>query len=352
VGKTMPSSEPGGAKRGGVARNEATISDVAERAGVSLATVSRVMNGNRTVDPGLGQRVREAAAALGYTANPLARSLVLGTTQTIAVVVPDLGNPTFQGALRGLSDAASEQGYHVLIADSHERAAEERDLATRARRRCDGVILCAPRMAADELDELLRELAPVVVINRMPSSPAAPSVAVDYRSGLMQLLQHLYDLGHRRLLYLTGIPQAASNRSRLDAIAAFEAARADAHVQVAGCGVGFADGHNAADLVTDGDVTAVLAFNDLAAMGLLSALDERGVRVPDDVSVTGFDDIPFARYTSPPLTTATVAVEDLGRQAWMRMRALLEGGDVPDDLVFTPRLVPRGSTGPAPERPA
>jgi LacI family transcriptional regulator len=324
-----------------------TISDVAERAGVSLSTVSRVMNGNRKVDEALSERVREAATALGYTASPLARSLVLGTTQTIAVVVPDLGNPTFQGALRGLSDAATAEGYHVLIADSHERSDQERDIVTQARRRCDGVVLVAPRMLDDDLSELLPQLSPAVVVNRVPSSPTTPSVTVDYRSGLTELLLHLYGLGHRRLLYLTGNPRAVSNRIRLEAIREFEGRHGDATVSLAPCGVGFSDGYDAAQSVLDSGATGVLAFNDLAAMGLLGALRERGVDVPGDVSVTGFDDIPFARYTAPPLTTVAVSVEDLGRQAWLRMSALLAGREAPDDVVFTPRLAVRASTGPA-----
>ena len=119
---------------------------MAARAGVSLATVSRVMNGNSSVDHALAERVRIAAAELNYSASPLARSLVLGKTNTIAVVVPDLENPTFHGVLRGLSRAAARDGYHILIADSVESVAEERILAVETRRRCDGLVLCAPRM--------------------------------------------------------------------------------------------------------------------------------------------------------------------------------------------------------------
>jgi LacI family transcriptional regulator len=345
--------------RSGARRVGATIGDVASQAGVSLSTVSRVMNGSKTVDAALAERVREAAASLGYTASPLARSLVLGTTQTIAVVVPDLGNPTFQGALRGLSDGASEQGYHVLVADSHEQADEERVLALDARRRCDGIVLCAPRMPEEELAALLPLLAPAVVINRVPEplavgngqEPASvPSVVADYEAGLTGLLQHLYSLGHRNMLYLAGSSQASSNQSRLAAIRDFQASNPDATITTSPCGVGFEDGHGSAQVVVDSGATAVLAFNDLVAMGLLSALGERGIRVPQDVSVTGFDDIPFARYTTPPLTTATIPVEQLGQQAWHRLSALLNGETPERDLSFGPQVVPRGSTGPAPER--
>jgi LacI family transcriptional regulator len=345
--------------KSGVRRSGATIGDVASLAGVSLSTVSRVMNGSTTVDAALAERVRDAAASLGYSASPLARSLVLGTTQTIAVVVPDLGNPTFQGALRGLSAGASERGYHVLVADSHEQASEERVLALDARRRCDGIVLCAPRMPEEELAAVLPLLAPAVVINRVPeplqsgtggARASVPTVVADYKAGLTGLLEHLHSLGHRHMLYLEGSSRASSNLSRLSAIDEFRASHPEVSISTSPCGVGFEDGHESVQLVVDSGATAVLAFNDLVAMGLLSSLGERGIRVPQDVSVTGFDDIPFARYTTPPLTTVTIPVEQLGEQAWLRLWALLSGEAPERDLSFGPHVVPRGSTGPAPER--
>ncbi|WP_066520874.1 LacI family DNA-binding transcriptional regulator [Curtobacterium ammoniigenes] len=325
------------------------ISDVAARAEVSLSTVSRVMNGSTRVNSALAERVHAAAQALGYSPSPLARSLVLGKTQTVAVVVPDLGNPIFQGALRGLSTAASRDGYHVLVADSQERVEEERLLTVDARRRCDGIVLCAPRMPDDELAALLPMLAPAVLINREAVGSSAPAVRADYRSGLLQILQHLFDYGHRDLVYLAGSEKAASNRHRLAAIAEFSESH-DVRIDIVPCGTGFEDGYRAADAVLEHAATAVLAFNDLVAMGLLGALAERGVRVPDEISVAGFDDIPFARYTAPPLTTATVPTAELGEQAWQRMAALLEQRSPGHDLTFGPRVVPRRSTGPAPER--
>ncbi|MHA7984527.1 LacI family DNA-binding transcriptional regulator [Rathayibacter sp. CAU 1779] len=336
------------ARRSSSASTSPTISDVAARAGVSLSTVSRVMNGSTTVDAGLAERVREAALALNYTASPLARSLVLGKTQTIAVVVPDLANPVFQAALRGLTTAASHQGYHVLVADSFENVGEERVLAVEARRRCDGIVLCAPRMPAEALDELLPHLAPAVLINRNSSDALAPSVVADYKSGMLQLLSHLYGFGHRHFAYVSGVSAAQSNITRLTAIHEFVAAHPDSTVDELPGGVGFDSGYGAADAVLDSGATAVLAFNDLVGMGLLGALSERGVRVPEDISVTGFDDIPFAAYTTPPLTTASVPIEELGAQAWDRLWALLGGKSPAANLTFGPLVVARRSTGPVP----
>ena len=191
------------------------IIDVARLAGVSLSTVSRAMNDNPTVDPALADRVKAAAAELGYAANPVARSLVLGRTQTVSVVIPDLANPTFQAILRGLSRAASADGYHVLISDTAEQVDEEAALVTTTRRRTDGVILCAPRLPQSGLSALLPSVAPAVVINRPPQADV-PTVAADYGAATTELIAHLRSLGHRRIAFLSGVVASASgDRVRL-----------------------------------------------------------------------------------------------------------------------------------------
>jgi LacI family transcriptional regulator len=329
-------------------QTRAHIADVAALAGVSLATVSRVINGNARVDETLAAKVRAAARELNYSANPLARSLVLGRTNTVAVVVPDLENPTFHGVLRGLSRAAAQEGYHILVGDSAESVDDERVLAVETRRRCDGLVLCAPRIPEEDLQALLDELQPVVLVNREARSPSTPVVAADYQTGLAELLDLLYSDGHRSLVFLAGAPQSASNARRLAAVRAFVVERPDAEVQVLPCGVNFADGHEVVDRVLACGATGVLAFNDLVAMGLMSALGERGVQVPAEISVAGFDDIPFARYLTPPLTTASVPVAELGEQAWHRMADLLASRTPGHAIYFRPRVDRRGSTGPAP----
>jgi LacI family transcriptional regulator len=308
--------------------------------------VSRVMNGNASVDSALAERVRAAAEELNYTASPLARSLVLGKTNTIAVVVPDLENPTFHGVLRGLSRAAGRDGYHILIADSAESVAEERILAVETRRRCDGLVLCAPRMAEADLDQLLDELKPVVLVNRDVGSPTTPVVAADYRTALTELLDLLYGLGHRSMVFLAGAPQSGSNARRLAAVRDFLEDHPDARIQILPCGVTFADGYQATERVLALSATGVLAFNDLVAMGLMSALSELGLSVPGDISVVGFDDIPFARYMTPPLTTASVPVTELGEHAWHRMWDLLNQRAPGHAIFLRPRIESRGSTGP------
>lgn len=330
-------------------RDRATIGDVADRAAVSRATVSRVMNGLSTVDPAIAERVRIAAAELDYRPNQAARSLALGRTQTIGYVVPDLTNPSFHGALRGLSRAAADQSYRVLVADTAEHAEEEPVLALETRRRCDAVVLVAPRMPEEDLVRLLPELQPVVLLNRTLEGVAIPQLNVDWASGIRDLVRHLSGLGHRRIAYLQGPLASRSNAARERALAA----SAEIEVVTIPCGAMFTDGHAAAGHVLDAGVTAVIAFNDVVALGLLGALHELGTDVPGELSVVGFDDIPFAAFTWPPLTTAWVPQEQLGRLAWERLHGLLTAGPQAlvgtvgraDQVLLRPRLVVRGSTG-------
>lgn len=324
------------------------IADVALKAGVSHATVSRVMNGNLTVDPAIATRVREAAAELNYQPNPVGRSLALGKTDTIGIVVPDLANPTFQAILRGLSRAAARDGYRVLIADSSEVSSEEAILAGEARRRCDGLVLCAPRMGDAELEELAPSLQPMVLINRTTTESRVPSLMVDYGQGIQELAEHLVELGHTRIVFLSGPSRSASFALRVQGLEKFQAGHPGIELQMIDGGSNFEAGHGAVDAVLASGGTSVLAFNDLVAMGLLSGLHERGVRVPEDISVTGFDDIQFARYTTPPLTTAAVPITELGAQAWHRLRALIRNEGSQDAVnIFRPQVEVRGSTGPA-----
>ena len=200
----------------------ATIAEVAEHAGVSPATVSRVFNNRFVGDPVVADRVRASALELAYTPNHHARSLALGRTRAIAFVVPDLANPAFQAILSSLSKAAARDGYRVLVADSVESPDDEPLLVDEVRRRCDAVVLCAPRMPDDELIVHAAGIRPLVLINRAMPQIDAPSLSVDYQSGVRHLAEHLHGLGHRHLLYLAGPERSVSNRSRLVALEEFE----------------------------------------------------------------------------------------------------------------------------------
>lgn len=321
-----------------------TIAEVALHAGVSPATVSRVMNGRFQGEPAIGERVRASAAELNYSPNHLARSFVLGQTNAIGFLVPDLGNPMFQAVLSGLSKAAGAAGYRVLVADSVESPDDEPELAADLRRRCDALVLCAPRMSEDELIRATTTLGPVVLMNRQSTQVTAPTLSVDSSAGIRALAQHLYSLGHRRIGYVEGPDGRISNQKRRSGIADFLRDATDVELVSIPGGAGSPGGLAAVPAVIESGVTAVLAYNDLVAIGLVHGLVERGIRVPDDISVTGFDDIPFARYMSPSLTTASVPHEVLGGLAWNRMQSLIDGVMPEHDVVFQPRVEVRRST--------
>ncbi|GAA2044736.1 hypothetical protein GCM10009819_34760 [Agromyces tropicus] len=327
-----------------------TISDVAAHAGVSPASVSRVLNGRQSVDPDIVRRVQASIATLGYAPSALARNLVLGRTRTIAMVVPDLENPLFQGILKGLSLAAAGDGYRVLVADTAERVEDEEATALEARGRCDALVLCAPRMPEERLRRLVDRVAPVVVVNRPLPELEVPIVGVDYVRGIRDLVDHLVALGHRRLAYVSGPEASASNAERVrgvdEALAMHPAVRID---RIPG-GSRPEDGEAVADAVAAAHragVTAVLAFNDLVALGLLARLRELGVDVPRELSVAGFDDVPMARYATPRLTSMSVPRAEIGAQAWSRLRTLIDGGSVDHSVLYRPRLEARESTATA-----
>ncbi len=326
----------------------ATISEVAAHAGVSPATVSRVMNGIFVGEPAVAERVRASARELAYEPNHLARSLALGQTKAVAFLVPDLANPTFQEVLSGFSKTAAKDGYRALVADSAESPGDEELLATEIRRRTDAIVLCAPRMPEADLLRLAETLGPLVVINRPSALISAPSLSVDYQSGIQGLARHLHALGHRRFALVLGPEQSVSTAQRQRGFEEFRRAVDDIEVTSVQAGAGLEDGLDAASAVRATGATAALAFNDLVAIGLINGLADLGVRVPQDISVTGFDDIPFARFCAPPLTTASVPHQELGVEAWQRLRSLIHDERPSHNLVFQPRVEVRASTGAAP----
>lgn len=324
-----------------------TIADVAKHAGVSPATVSRVMNGRFLGEPAVADRVRASARELSYSPNQRARSFALGQTNAIAFLVPDLANPSFQMLLAGLSKAAGDHGYRVMVADAAESAEDEPLLAAEIRRRCDALVLCAPRMSEETLVQATEALAPTVLIHRFSPAVSVPTLSVDSSRGIEALARHLHGLGHRRFVYVAG-PEGVANQNRLRGLADFEAFAPEVQVRHVPGGAGSEQGLAAVADVLATEATAVLAFNDLVAIGVVHGLLERGVRVPEQISVTGFDDIPFARFMAPSLTTASVPHDRLGELAWSRMQALIQGERPDHDVVFQPRLEIRRSTAPPP----
>lgn len=324
-----------------------TMAQVAQHAGVSQASVSRVLNGVATVDPAIVAKVNRAVAALNYSPSEAARSLVRGSSHTIALLVPDLENPMFQGVLKGLTVAAARDGYRVLVADSAEAVGVEAEIAAEARSKCDALVLVSPRMPDSELKDLIQRTTPVVVVNRRVDDSPAAQLAVDYRTAIKELGVHLRGFGHRRIAYLAGPPLSYANELRAQGLGELAREFEDLEFITVSAGSSMEAGYDAADAVLETGATAAIAFNDLVALGLLSRLGEIGVDVPEQLSVVGIDDIPQSRFAAPPLTTMSVPRIEIGRQAWNRMRQALEGENADHPLFYRPVLVPRRSSGPA-----
>ncbi|PJI84851.1 DUF6807 family protein [Luteimicrobium subarcticum] len=364
----VPEVPPRGAGRGGrsQAAAGATIGDVAAAAHVSRATVSRVMNG-RKVDPVLAERVRKVAQELDYRPSALARSLSLGRTQAVGVVVPDLTNPMFQEVLRGVASGADAAGYGVVVAETAERPERETRAVRNTRSRVDALIMVAPRMTDEELAAAVATTGPVVLVNRTLPESSVPAVSVDYAEAMYQAIEHLMSLGHRSVVYLAGPQASTSNAERL---AGFETAQASfggvSFISLP-CGATIADGYEAAEAVVATRATAVVAYNDLVAFGLLGRLRELDVPVPGQISVVGFDDIDLARFATPPLTTVAVPRSALGERAWSMLHEQIAtshathgaAADTTSALalpessteLLRTHLVLRSSTGPSPETP-
>lgn len=330
-------------------RARVTISDVAKAASVSPATVSRVMNGQTTVDPVLAERVRRVAQELAYHPSSAARSLSLGRTQTIAVLVPEMGNPMFQRIVEGITESASAAGYRVLVTETGPDPETELQVARDARARCDAVLWVSPRASDEALVPALAEIQPALVVGR-PAGAAVcpPGLTIDYRSGIIIAVDHLIGLGHQDIVYLGGPSASSGDRARREAWDEVQERHPYLRVVSLRAGYDMKDGFEAAPRVLDTGASAVIAFNDLVAFGMLSHFGRVGVSVPRDLSVVGFDDIDLAGYSVPALTTLGIPHHDLGVQAWRQLAGLLSGAQQPAGQPLAPRLVVRQSTGPAP----
>jgi LacI family transcriptional regulator len=320
--------------------------DVARVAGVSISTVSRALTRPDDVAPETRTKVLDIARALGYRPNAAARSLITGRTGNIGLVVPDLENPFFASVTKGVQSRARAAGYALFIADSDEDPSQEPDLARNLAKQVDGLLLCSPRAADSVVLELARE-CPTVLINRR--SGDIPSVVPDNVEGVRQAIVHLRALGHRRIAYVGGPRTSWSNNQRRTAFLALGEQHPDTELVDVGSFQPFVSGGVAAgDLVIASGATAALAYNDVVAFGLLERLRQRGVRVPEDISVIGTDDIPVSALTSPALTSVGLPLVNSGRAAVDLLLSLVRDPSAPPvhhhDLPV--QLVVRGSTGP------
>ncbi|MFD9733564.1 LacI family DNA-binding transcriptional regulator [Umezawaea sp. NPDC059074] len=289
-----------------------TIRDVARQARVSVSTVSRAISAPDLVRADTRERVLEVVRGLGYQPNPAARSLITGRTGNLGIVVPDLGNPFFPAVLLGVQARAREAGGSVFFCDSGQDPVLEEELIRTMARQVDGVVVCASALDDETLAELAT-LTTVVLVNR--ALPGVPSVLMDSASGMAAVVEHLAALGHRHCAYLNGPVRAWSNQFRRTGLR--EAARrTDVSLHELGpFDPTFAGGAQGVDAALAAGVTAIIAYNDLMALGVLSRLAELAVSVPERISVTGFDDILYAAMCGRPLTTVAMPAEAAGRAA-------------------------------------
>jgi DNA-binding LacI/PurR family transcriptional regulator len=321
----------------------ATIRDVASVAGVSASTVSRAFGRPDKVDEHTRQRILKAAEALDYQPNRAAQSLITGRTGNIGIVVPDLENPFFPSVVKGAQIRAHELGHPVLLADADEDPSAELRLGRTLARQVDGLILCSPRMNERELHETQR-LCPVVLVNRRVVG--IPAVTIDNVGGMRQAVTHLRALGHRRVGYVAGPMTSYSNRERQDAVEQHLDAAGLAYVLIGSFDPSFEGGRHAADEVLLADISAVIVYNDVMAIGLVNQLTAYGVAIPAELSVVGFDDIPFNSMITPALTTVRIPREQAGRAAVDRLHALLTTcqGDIEPPPELSTELVVRGTS--------
>ncbi len=321
------------------------MKEIARKLGISTSTVSRAFSRPEMVRPELRERILKMARELDYKPNPIARAMVRGQSDFIGLVVPDITNPFFPSIVRGAEDEARKHGLNLIVCDSDDHVAKERQyLHSLHDLTVAGVIVAS----ASRRDAYVTELAavfPVVVLDRGLSGSPVSQVNVDNYRGSMAVVDHLAGLGHRKLLYLSGPPLISTAEDRLRGFRD-ECRLRDIEFAIVRAGFGVEDGYRAmkqAESIMDG-TTGVVCANDLCAFGALARLAELEIRVPGRISVTGFDDIAFARIFSPSLTTVRQPAYEMGRRA---VKAILSmrSGDVPLEPVVLPtELVVRDST--------
>jgi LacI family transcriptional regulator len=312
-----PHAATGGSRSS--ARSDATtIKEVAARAGVSVATVSRALNGIGPVRKATYERVMEAARALRFVPHSGARSLSTRTTHTVGLIMPELHGEFFSEVIRGADLAARRRGYHLIVSGSHSNREEMAAVVRTMRGRVDGLLLMSPEVALDGIIRDLPAQMPLVTVNA--TTKRFPPVTIDNRGGSHTVVNHLAALGHKRIAFIGGPGGNADATERLRGYRE----SCDAQTIVCSPDLEFngdfseSSGYAAALEILDlkPRPTAIFAANDAMAIGAMFALRENGVDVPDDIALVGFDDIPIARYVTPRLTTVTVAISELGRRAF------------------------------------
>jgi len=330
-----------------------TIKDVARLAGVSHMTVSRVVSGSGPVSPTTRARVDRAVAELGYAPNVLARGLASRRTGVVGFLAPDISNPYIAELARAIHRYADEVGYVVnMLVTDYDRGREQRALDMLVRRRVDGLLVGPPATEVDERIRLIAERGlPVVAVARRLDHPRIPEVAPRALESSYAATVHLLELGHRRIGYIAGSPRVGVGRAKINGYRTAMAERGIAFDPelLVHSDMTVRDAYSAAGLLLRRRPrpSAVMGATATIAIGAMGAIEAAGLRIPEDLSVVGFDDTPFAETMHPPLTTVAQPTYDLGRVAARLLFDAIEGG-VPDPaprVALDCALIIRGSTG-------
>lgn len=328
-----------------------TIKDVAREANVSVATVSRALNGHHNVAEPVRKLVLEVADRLRYTPHAAARSLSSRSTQTVGVVLPDLHGEFFSELMRGIDAVASAHRRHLLVSSYHGDPRQQREVLLAMRGRVDGLLLLSPYADnADFLADNLPPVMPTVLINTPLADAGLAAFSIDDHAGAQAMTRHLLERGHRRIAFIGGPDRNHDAQERLrgfrDAMAGCASAEA---IELPG-GFDETSGHAAGVALLQGGKLpdAVFAANDMMAIGCLYAFNQAGVRVPEQVALAGYDDIPLARFVHPALTTMQVSIAELGERAMLQLLQQIDDEAAVDEsgLTLVPHLVVRDSTPP------
>ena len=326
---------------------KAKLSDVAREAGVSMMTVSRVLNGRGGASSETSERIRQVAEQLNYRPNALARALKSDHSGIIGVVVPDISNPFFPEIIRGAENVAMRHGYNLILCNVIESADRESDLMRILEtQRVDGVMLCSARLPEKALLQALKQYKAAVVINRSVPSSYAGSITIDYRQGAHEAVRHLWDAGRRKIGILAGPELSHGAAQRLDGIRAFFASVGGVETETVYCDPDVAGGRNGIEamLARGTQLDALICYNDLNAAGALKACQARGISVPKQIAIVGFDGIPLSELMTPTLSTVFVDKYSIGQLGMRMLLDRLDGKFTQQNIVMSPELIIRESS--------
>jgi len=337
-------------------QSRTTLRDIARRVGVHPSTVSRVLNPatRSKVSPAVAERVADAARTLGYRPNPLAYGLRTNRSMTVGVVVPDLTNPIFPPIIRGIEDALVDAGYTAVLANSDNDIGRERRIVENMRaRHIDGLILATADRHAPVVEACLEDGVPLVLIHRAADRKDVSTVTIDDDTGMGLLIDHLVSLGHRHIAHIAGPMKFSTGKNRYEgfrrALVKHGIAATPDTIETCAAYTDL-EGRRAAERLLDRNpsVTAIVAANDIVAIGCYDALDARGIDCPHEISVTGYNDIRFADKLRPALTTVRIPQQSAGAEAAAILLERLRNDAAPArSTLMKPTLVIRRSTAPA-----